>query len=62
MAKFKVIKEVLKDFIEKCACVGIINFRDKKGVKKPLFSCFYLDVKDGKIKPICLVCIKHLET
>lgn len=47
MAKFRVDKKTFKKFIEVTTMEGIIQFRDKKGIKKPLFSSFYVNAKDN---------------
>lgn len=44
MVKFTVDKKTFKKFLEVCSMEGIIQFRDKKSIKKPLFSTFYMDV------------------
>lgn len=44
MAEFTIDKNDLKKFLDVCSMEGIIQFRDKKAIKKPLFSTFYLNV------------------
>jgi hypothetical protein len=55
MAKFKVNKENLQKFVELTSCDGVIQFRDKKGIRKPLFNSFYIDVNpDGRIEVLTI--------
>lgn len=55
MAKFKVKKENFQKFIELASCEGIVQFRDSKGIKKPLFNSFYIDVNpDGRIEVLTI--------
>lgn len=55
MAKFKVKKENLQKFIDLASCEGVVQFRDSKGIKKPLFSSFYIDVNpDGRIEVLTI--------
>jgi len=58
MAKFRIKKGILKSFIEKTACNGIIKFRENTAVKQPLFSCFFLKVEDGKLEVLTIDTIK----
>lgn len=44
MAEFTIEKSNLKKFFDVCSMEGTIQFRDKKAIKKPLFSSFYLIV------------------
>lgn len=49
MTEFNVNKNAFRDFLKICSCEGTIKFREKKAIKIPLFSCFYLDVKKEQI-------------
>lgn len=44
MAEFTIDKNDFKKFLDVCSMEGTIQFRDKKGIKKPLFSTFYLNI------------------
>lgn len=50
MAEFTIEKSNLKKFFDVCSMEGTIQFRDKKAIKKPLFSSFYLIVGDNKLE------------
>lgn len=50
MAEFTINKSDLKKFFDVCSMEGTIQFRDKKGIKKPLFSTFYLNVKNDTLE------------
>jgi len=58
MAKFKINRERFKKFLEITACEGIIKFRDSKAVTEPLFSCFFLVVKDNQLEVLTIDTIK----
>jgi len=50
MAIFTIEKENLKKFFDVCSMEGTIQFRDKKGIKKALFSSFYLIVEKDRLE------------
>lgn len=50
MTEFTINKGDLKKFFDVCSMEGTIQFRDKKGIKKPLFSTFYLNVKNDTLE------------
>jgi len=50
MTEFTINKSDLKKFFDVCCMEGTIQFRDKKGIKKPLFSTFYLNVKNNVLE------------
>jgi len=44
MTQFKIKKEEFAEFLRKCMFIGTIQFRKGKAIRRPMFSCFYLDV------------------
>ncbi len=50
MTAFTIEKNNLKKFLEVCSMEGTIQFRDKKAIKKPLFSTFYLKVEKTRLE------------
>lgn len=55
MVKFKIKKENLEAFIKLTACEGIVQFMSNKGVNKPLFNSFYVDVNpEGRIEVLTI--------
>jgi len=50
MAEFTIEKDNLKKYLDVCSMEGTIQFRDKKGIKKPLFSTFYLTVGNDRLE------------
>ncbi len=50
MPEFAIEKDKLKKFFDVCSMEGTIQFRDKKGIKKPLFSSFYLIVGKDRLE------------
>lgn len=50
MVEFSVDKDVFKKFLEVCCMQGTIQFRDNKGISKPLFSSFYLNVFEDRLE------------
>lgn len=52
MAEFTIEKQNLKKFFDTCSMEGTIQFRDKKAIKKPLFSSFYLIVGNNRLEVI----------
>lgn len=58
MTKFKISKENFKKFLQITACEGVVKFRDSKALRQPLFSSFYLTVKDGTLEVLTVDTIK----
>lgn len=50
MPEFTIEKNNLKKFLDTCSMEGTIQFRDKKAIKKPLFSTFYMVVRKDRLE------------
>ena len=62
MTIFKDDKDSISTFLKTCLMEGVIQFRDKKSIKKPLFSTFYLNVLEGGILQVLTTDIYRKKT
>lgn len=62
MTSFKGKKTIISTFLKTCLMEGIIQFRDKKSIKKPLFTTFYLNVYENGILEVLTTDIYRKKT